>query len=233
MSENIFVTAVVVAAGNSTRMKSEVSKQLLPLLSKPVISYTLRAFEEASSISEVVVVCRDCDRPFIEEIVKTECCAKVIAFTEGGATRSQSVVAGINCVSEKTTHFAIHDGARPLVLSEDINRVVEAGIRCKAAALAVPVTDTVKIVDDEGFIVSTPLRSTLRAAQTPQVFEKTLYLSALDKNKDADFTDDCALVETVGARVQIVIGDYTNIKVTTPQDIALAEGIIRDRNNKE
>ena len=179
------------------------------------------------------MVCRDCDRPFIEEIVKTECCAKVIAFTEGGATRSQSVVAGINCASEKTTHFAIHDGARPLVLSEDINRVVEAGIRCKAAALAVPVTDTVKIVDDEGFIVSTPLRSTLRAAQTPQVFEKTLYLSALDKNKDADFTDDCALVETVGARVQIVIGDYTNIKVTTPQDIALAEGVIRDRNNKE
>ena len=233
MNNTTHVTAVVVAAGNSTRMKSEISKQFINILSKPVIAHTLAAFEKASSISEVVVVCRESDRAQIEEIVKAENARKVKAFAIGGATRSDSVAAGIGVASDNTTHFAIHDGARPLILPEDIDRVVEAGIKNKAAALAVPVTDTIKIVDDDGFIVATPLRSTLRAAQTPQVFEKELYLSAFEKNRNADFTDDCALVETVGAKVQIVIGDYTNIKVTTPQDVPLAEGILRKRAGRE
>ncbi len=230
---NIHVTAVVVAAGNSTRMKGTISKQFIPLLSKPVISHTLKAFESADSIKEVVVVCRECDRAQIEALVAQENYTKVTAYALGGATRSDSVVAGISAVSENTTHFAIHDGARPLILSEDIDRVVSAGIVNGAAALAVPVTDTIKIVDDEGFIIDTPLRSTLRAAQTPQVFEKELYFTALKKNTGADFTDDCALVETVGAKVQLVIGDYTNIKVTTPQDVPLAEGILTKRAEKE
>ncbi|MBQ2944197.1 MAG: 2-C-methyl-D-erythritol 4-phosphate cytidylyltransferase [Ruminococcus sp.] len=233
MNNKTHVTAVVVAAGNSTRMKSEISKQFIRILSKPVIAHTLLAFEKAQSISEVVVVCRESDRAQIEEIVKKENAVKVRAYAVGGATRSDSVTAGIKAASEQTTHFAIHDGARPLILPEDIDRVVEAGINNKASALAVPVTDTIKIVDEDGFIIATPLRSTLRAAQTPQVFEKELYLTALQKNVGADFTDDCALVETVGAKVQIVIGDYTNIKVTTPQDVPLAEGILRRRAGEE
>ncbi len=233
MNTDIHVTAVIVAAGNSTRMKSEISKQFIKLLSKPVIGHTLSAFEKAKSISEIVVVCREADRAQIEEIIMRENVTKVKAFAVGGVTRSDSVAAGIGVASDKTTHFAIHDGARPLILSEDIDKVVEAGVKNKAAALGVPVTDTIKVVDEDGFIISTPLRSTLRAAQTPQVFEKSLYLSALDKNKNADFTDDCALVETVGAKVLLVIGDYTNIKVTTPQDVPLAEGILRRRAGEE
>ncbi len=233
MNMNSFVTAVIVAAGNSTRMKGTISKQFIPLLSKPVIAHTLSAFEKAQCINEVVIVCRDCDRPQIEELVRTENCAKVKAFVLGGETRSDSVAAGISVASDETTHFAIHDGARPLILPEDIDKVVSAGIASSAAALAVPVTDTIKVVDDDGFIIDTPLRSTLRAAQTPQVFEKELYLKALENNTGADFTDDCALVETVGAKVQIVLGDYTNIKVTTPQDVPLAEGILRKRAGKE
>lgn len=233
MEKNIHVTAVIVAAGNSTRMNATISKQFIPLHSKPVIAHTLRAFEESERISEVVIVCRDSDRTQIEYIVSQENFTKVASYAPGGATRSDSVAAGISASSERTTHFAIHDGARPLILPEDIDRVVLAGINNGAAALAVPVTDTIKVVDDEGFIIDTPLRSTLRAAQTPQVFEKDLYLSALQKNIGNDFTDDCALVETVGAKVQIVIGDYTNIKVTTPQDIPLAEGILSKRAGKE
>lgn len=233
MEKNIHVTAVIVAAGNSTRMNATISKQFIPLHSKPVIAHTLRAFEASESISEVVIVCRDSDRAQIEDIVSQENFTKVAAYALGGATRSDSVTAGISASSERTTHFAIHDGARPLILPEDINRVVLAGINNGAAALAVPVTDTIKVVNDEGFIIDTPLRSTLRAAQTPQVFEKGLYLTALQKNIGNDFTDDCALVETVGAKVQIVIGDYTNIKVTTPQDIPLAEGILSKRAGKE
>ena len=233
MEKNIHVTAVIVAAGNSTRMNATISKQFIPLHSMPVIAHTLRAFEESEGISEVVIVCRDSDRTQIEYIVSQENFTKVAAYAPGGATRSDSVAAGISASSERTTHFAIHDGARPLILPEDIDRVVLAGINNGAAALAVPVTDTIKVVDDEGFIIDTPLRSTLRAAQTPQVFEKDLYLSALQNNIGNDFTDDCALVETVGAKVQIVIGDYTNIKVTTPQDIPLAEGILSKRAGKE
>lgn len=232
MSNKPYVTAVVVAAGNSTRMGSRVSKQFIPLLGKPVIAYTLRAFEQAECVSEVVVVCRESDMPRIKDIAKAENCTKVKAFAVGGATRGESVCAGICAASDKATHFAIHDGARPLVLTDDIARVVSEAVACDAAALAVPVTDTIKVVDDDGFIVSTPMRAALRAAQTPQVFSKDLYMKALEFTKGQDFTDDCALVETVGARVKTVVGAYTNIKVTTPQDIPLAEGILREREGR-
>lgn len=224
-----FVTAIVVAAGNSTRMGCGMSKQFIPLLGKPAISYTLNAFESAHSISEVVVVCRESDLVEIKEVVKTEACKKVSAYVFGGATRSESVKAGVMAASEETTHFAIHDGARALILPDDIDHVVSVALECKAAALAVPVTDTIKIVDSEGYIISTPDRATLRGAQTPQVFDKELYLSALRATEGEDFTDDCALVEKVGARVKIVIGDYTNIKLTTLQDVPLAEGVLKRR----
>lgn len=229
MSNTPYVTAIVVAAGNSTRMGCGMSKQFIPLLGKPAISYTLRAFEDANSISDVVVVCRESDLAEIKEIAETENCSKVKAFTLGGATRSESVASGVMAASEATTHFAIHDGARALILPGDIDHVVSVALECSAAALAVPVTDTIKVVDSQGYIVSTPDRAMLRGAQTPQVFEKSLYLSALENNKGVEFTDDCALVETQGARVKIVIGDYTNIKITTPQDIPLAEGVLRKR----
>lgn len=233
MDNRPYVAAVIVAAGNSTRMSCGISKQLIPLLGKPTIGYTLRAFEDAHSISEVIVVCRESDRDSIREVAETEECKKVKAYVLGGATRSESVCAGINAASGIATHFAIHDGARALILPEDIDKVVSAALVSGAAALAVPVTDTVKIVDEEGFVVSTPLRSTLRAAQTPQVFERELYMSALSKAQGMDFTDDCALVEAAGGRIQIVIGDYTNIKLTTPQDIPLAEGVLRQRIGRE
>ncbi len=228
-----YVSAVVVAAGNSTRMGSVISKQFIPLLGKPIIAYTLSAFENSESVDEVVVVCRESDMQQIKEIAINENCTKVKAFVVGGATRSESVFSGISATSENTTHFAIHDGARPLVKPSDIDNVVNAAVECDAAALAVPVTDTIKIVDSDGFIKHTPLRASLRAAQTPQVFKKSLYLQALDFTNGADFTDDCALVECIGAKVKIVVGDYTNIKVTTPQDIPLAEGILMDRTRRE
>lgn len=229
MEKKPYVTAIIVAAGNSTRMGCGMSKQFIPLMGKPAVGYTLRAFEDANTISEVVVVCRESDISRMKEIAETENCKKIKSYVFGGATRSESVCAGIMAASECATHFAIHDGARALILPEDIDHVVSVAFECRAAALAVPVTDTIKVVGTQGYIVSTPDRSTLRGAQTPQVFEKELYLSALESNKDKDFTDDCALVETQGARVKVVIGDYTNIKITTPQDIPLAEGVLRRR----
>lgn len=233
MSIKPYVTAIIVAAGNSTRMGCGMSKQFIPLLGKPAVGYTLRAFEESYSISEVVVVCRESDLAQIKEIADSENCTKVKAFVFGGETRSESVKNGVKAASSNTTHFAIHDGARALILPEDIDNVVSVALESNAAALAVPVTDTIKIVDSEGVIVSTPQRALLRAAQTPQVFERSLYLSALKETEGEEFTDDCALVETVGTKVKTVIGNYSNIKLTTVQDIPLAEAVLKKRMGRE
>ncbi|MBR3971422.1 MAG: 2-C-methyl-D-erythritol 4-phosphate cytidylyltransferase [Ruminococcus sp.] len=233
MENRPYVTAIIVAAGNSTRMGCGMSKQFIPLLGKPAVGYTLKAFEEAYSISEVVVVCRESDLAQIKEIAENENCTKVKAYVFGGETRSESVSNGIKTASGNTTHYAIHDGARALILPEDINNVVSVALESGAAALVVPVTDTIKIVDSEGTIISTPVRADLRAAQTPQVFEKELYLSALEKTKGEVFTDDCALVETVGAKVKTVIGNYSNIKLTTVQDIPVAEAVLKKRMGRE
>lgn len=233
MCSKPYVTAIIVAAGNSTRMSGDISKQLIPLLGKPVIAYTFSAFEQADSITDVVVVCRECDMQDIKAVAESEGCKKIKAFTKGGATRCDSVRAGILAACDETTHFAIHDGARALILPQDIDKVVVSAMECDAAALAVPVVDTVKIVDDDGFVLSTPDRCTLRAAQTPQVFEKNLYMSALESSFSSEFTDDCALIETAGGRIRLVTGDYNNIKITTPGDVPLAETILSKRMKGE
>ena len=225
---NYFVSAVVVAAGNSTRMGLEISKQFIKLNGECVISHTLKAFENSEIIDSVVVVCRESDRAEIESIIKEKEYKKVKAVVKGGNERADSVKNGIFYCDEKTTHFAIHDGARPLIKKEDIEKVVKKAFETDAAALGTYVTDTIKVVDENDEIVSTPVRSELRAVQTPQVFKKELYLKALDfaeKNKQP-VTDDCKLVENIGNKVKIVIGNDTNIKLTTKSDIKIAEAII-------
>lgn len=223
-----FVSAVVVAAGNSTRMGLEKSKQFIELAGECVISHTLKAFEKADIIDSVVVVCRDCDRAEIESIIKEKDYKKVREVVKGGNERADSVKNGIFVCDEKTTHFAIHDGARPLIKEDDIEKVVKKAFKTSAAALGTYVTDTIKVVNENDEIVSTPVRSGLRAVQTPQVFEKELYLKALeyaDKNKQP-VTDDCKLVENIGGKVSIVIGSESNIKLTTKNDIVLANSLV-------
>ena len=233
--ENYFVSAVVVAAGNSTRMGLNKSKQFIELNGESVISHTLKAFENAKIINSVVVVCREPDRAEIESIIKEKDYKKVRAVVKGGNERSDSVKNGILCCDEKTTHFAIHDGARPLVSGEDIEKVVKKAFETSAAALGTYVTDTIKVVNENGEILSTPERSGLRAVQTPQVFEKSLYLKALDyaeKNKQP-VTDDCKLVENIGGKVSVVIGSETNIKLTTQSDIVLAKSLVLSNQNNQ
>ncbi len=223
-----FISAVIVAAGNSTRMGLKKSKQLIDLLGQPVIAHTLRAFENADIIDSVVVVCRKIDKPEIEKIINDNSFNKVRALTEGGAQRDESVKNGIEACDNRTTHFAIHDGARPLISRGDIEKVVNRALETGAAALGTYVTDTIKLVDENDEIISTPVRSTLRAVQTPQVFEKNLYLRALDRavENDEPVTDDCKLIENLGEKVSIVIGSETNIKLTTKNDILLAESVL-------
>lgn len=226
-----YVCAVIVAAGGSTRMGGKISKQLMPLSGKPAISYTLRAFQYADRIDEIVLVCRQEDCAALEQIAERYRITKIKSMTPGGATRQQSVARGVAAASEAATHIAIHDGARALILPEDIDRAVEDAIIWKASTLAVPVKDTIKMADTRGVVTGTLDRSTLWSVQTPQVFERTLYLKALRRAEDEgkDYTDDCQLVERCGAMVHLCMGSYENSKLTTVDDLAVAEQTIKRR----
>lgn len=226
-----FVSAIIVAAGGSTRMGTAGSKQFIPLLECPVIEYTLSAFQNCETISEIVVVSREQDAQQIKEIADNNGFSKVKAVVNGGDSRAHSVKNGIAAASSGAEYYAIHDGARPLITVEEIERVCEAAFETGAATLGTPVTDTIKIVDGSDMIESTPLRSQLRAVQTPQVFESELYSFALDNAEDSldGFTDDCSLIENMGGEVMVVDGNKENIKLTTPIDIIIAESILRSR----
>ena len=216
-----FVSAVIVAAGGSVRMGSAESKQFIPLLGKPAIEYTLRAFEACGLISEIVVVCRDSDAERIKTIAADSGIGKLSAVVNGGKSRAHSVKNGISAASAEAKYYAIHDGARPLITPSEIECVVKAAFE----------SGTVKIVDENGTIESTPLRSALRAVQTPQVFDSELYSFALEKaeHRLGEFTDDCSLIEDMGGEVTVVDGSAENIKLTTPIDIVIAESILKAR----
>ncbi len=227
-----FVSAIIVAAGGSVRMGIADSKQFIPLLSRPAIEYTLSAFQNCRYISEIVVVCRNQDIDRIRTIADKNSFSKVTALVSGGDSRAQSVRNGVSAANKNTKYYAIHDGARPLITVEEIERVIEAAFETGAATLGTSVTDTIKVVDGFNKIESTPLRSQLRAVQTPQVFEKDLYRFALENADDnlMNFTDDCSLIENMGGEVEVVKGSRENIKLTTPIDIVIAESILKSRN---
>lgn len=228
MSER-YTTAIIVAAGDSTRMRTDMSKQLIPLCGRPAIEYTLRAFQNCDEIREIIVVARPQD---INDIAQTAFAfKKVMAVTAGGSDRAASVRKGIRAASKSTTHYAIHDGARVMITVSEIKRVLRVAYEIGAATLGTPVTDTVKVAGEDGTILSTPDRSALWAVQTPQVFERDLYRRAIDNavENGLSVTDDCAMVEAIGVPVKIVKGEYTNIKLTTPVDIVIAEALIKRR----
>ena len=226
-----FVSAVIVAAGGSVRMGIADSKQFIPLLSRPAIEYTLKAFQKSHLIKEIVIVCREQDNDRINKIIELNGFSKVSKLVKGGDSRADSVRNGIGACSENAKYYAIHDGARPLITVEEIERVVEAAFDTGAATLGTSVKDTIKVVDGFNNIESTPIRSQLRAVQTPQVFERDLYRFALENAGDniINFTDDCSLIENMGGEVLVVKGNEENIKLTTPIDIVIAESILKSR----
>lgn len=217
--------AIILGAGNGTRMKSEKSKLLLEIGSKTVIERSVDPFLSVSDIDEIIVVARERDVEIYSELLTDE----RISFVIGGATRQQSVKNAVETVDDAHL-IIIHDGARPLIKCEDIEKTIRAAEEFSAAAVGVYVKDTIKIVDKQGFVESTPDRSTLFAVQTPQIFDFDLYKSAMQKadEQGLDFTDDCQLVELCGGKVKLVEGSYSNIKITTPDDIALAENLLKN-----
>ncbi|MBE6824780.1 MAG: 2-C-methyl-D-erythritol 4-phosphate cytidylyltransferase [Ruminococcaceae bacterium] len=224
-----FVSAIIAASGNSTRMGLSISKQLIKINGKPTIEHTLSAFENSEIIDEIIVVCRQQDIDSINEIA--EKFSKVKAVVTGGVTRADSVKNGVMAATEDAQFFAIHDGARPLITPDDIKRVVECAFETGGATLGTFVTDTIKVVDDSNVILSTPVRETLRAVQTPQVFKRELYLRAIDNavKNNLSVTDDCSMVEALGEKVEIVLGSVENIKLTTVTDLSLASAILDNR----
>lgn len=227
--ENSFVSAVVVSAGNSTRMGG-VNKQFLEIKGIPVLVHTLMVFENMDAIDEIVVVTRESDIEDVKSLVEKYGINKVSKVVRGGETRQLSVLSGVSSVSEIADFVAIHDGARPLVTEKVIMDTLKEAFKSGAAATGVKVKDTVKQVNDDNDIIATPDRNYLRFIQTPQIFDKSMYLDAVNTVENSkNFTDDCMLVEAYGKTVKFVDGDYENIKITTPEDVELAENYLRRR----
>ncbi len=225
-------SAVVPAAGSSARMGGE-NKLLLPLGDVPVLLRTLRALDTCPRIHEIVVVTREDQIVPISQLCQDGCFSKVKCVVTGGASRAESVLRGIQAVCPETELIAIHDGARPLVSQTVLDAVIRKAEECGAAAPAVPVKDTIKQAVG-GVVERTPDRSELFAVQTPQVFEASLIRGALAKalEEGAQLTDDCSAVERIGMKVSLTPGEYTNLKITTPEDLILAEALLNRRDDR-
>ena len=218
--------AVIVAAGTASRMGG-IDKVMAPLRGEPLLLHSVREFQNCDAIREIVIVTRE--DLLMEVMSLCNRFSKVRGVVVGGADRPASVQAGLNNLSDKVKLVAVHDGARPLITWQVIDRTVRAAHSYGAAAPAIPVKDTIKIVKG-GIVSSTPDRNTLQAVQTPQVFDLQLLKGALIKaQKDkTPITDDCSAVENMGMSVKIVEGDERNLKVTTPMDLKVAELLLEE-----
>lgn len=227
MKENI--TAIVLAAGQGKRMNSKIQKQFLLLQDKPVLYYSLHCFQE-SDVNRIVLVTGESEIEYChKEIVIKYGFDKVSDIVAGGAERYDSVEHGLNCIEYGIV--LIHDGARPFVTQEMIQRSVATAKKEGACTVGVPVKDTIKIVDENGYGIDTPARKMLWQIQTPQTFQVPLIKEAyyrMRQSENGNITDDTMLVERYcGTKVKVIEGDYRNIKITTPEDMILAESFLK------
>ena len=222
------ISALIVAGGVGSRMGKDVPKQFIEVLGKPIIAYTIDAFSQNSDVDEIVIVTLEDYIVYCKDVVDTFGFEKVKSIICGGATRQESVYRGL---LEITGDFVlIHDGARPLIKQNVINDCIETVMVKSACAVGVKVKDTLKIADTEKIIKATPDRERIFSIQTPQCFKTSDILSAHKSAMDSSFfgTDDAVLYERIGGEVRIVEGDYSNIKITTPIDIAIMEAYLQN-----
>ena len=223
------VTAIVPSAGKGARLKSKIKKPYIKLNDKPILAYTLKALSRNKNIREILVaVSRDKIEKAQKEIIEKYGIKKARLVT-GGKERSDSVYNALKAVSDDADYILIHDGIRPFITDELIESLLNQASRFGAAISAVPVKPTLKFAGRDRFIKDTPSREYFWEAQTPQVFKKDLIVKAykLARKKNIRATDDSMLVERMGVRPKIVMGSYSNIKITTKEDLELARIIIK------
>jgi 2-C-methyl-D-erythritol 4-phosphate cytidylyltransferase len=231
MKKSEYVSVIIVAAGQGTRMNMDKKKQYIKINGETVLSRTIRAFEESELVDEIILVVNG-DEIFYckNEIIDAKGYAKVSSIVAGGHDRQESVFNGLKEVGRDKGIVLIHDGARPFIDNDTIENCIEGAIDFEAVCAAVPVKDTVKTADKDGFIAFTLDRSILWAVQTPQAFRYELIAEAHETAIKEGFrgTDDAVLVERLGKKVKLVMGSYENIKITTQEDLLFAEAIARE-----
>ncbi|MGI6096598.1 MAG: 2-C-methyl-D-erythritol 4-phosphate cytidylyltransferase [Dethiobacteria bacterium] len=231
----MFVSAVIAAAGKGKRMQSYINKQYLPLLGRPILAWTLEVFFASGLFHEVIVVVAPGEKQLLRRLVlEPYFMGEEVKIVVGGAERQHSVYNALNSLDPQAKIVCIHDGARPLVTASILEAAIQGASRCGAAVSAVPVKDTIK-EERHGFVATTIPRSQLRAVHTPQCFERSLLERAHQEARNSGFcgTDDASLVEHLGEKVCFTKGSYENIKVTTPEDILIAEAFLKQRRVKE
>lgn len=221
------IPVIIVAAGSSTRMNG-INKQFMPILGVPVIARTLLTFEACRDISKIIIVTARESVLDVQLVCEKYMISKVTDIVEGGSNRHESVMNGISKLDESDEKVLIHDGARPFVSISTIIDVIHALEEYDSALCVSKINDTVKMIDENGLVKDTVDRSMLYAAQTPQGVDVLKYKNACDMTEKADlFTDDASIMEAAGYSVKAIIGSGKNIKITTPDDILLAEAIVK------
>lgn len=229
------ITALIAAAGLGNRMNYNINKQFIPINNKPLISHTLEAFDSLDEIDKIVLIIREGEDEIVQSILSRMDLIHPISVVYGGNERQDSIYKALKSVSDDTNIVLTHDGARPFVSRNEILQVIEASILYGAACLMTPMKDTVKISEDGISSKFTPDRSKLFAVQTPQSFSKEILFKAYEQAYAEGYygTDDCSLVEKTGHSIRLVRGSYNNIKITTQEDLLLAEVIENKLSSKK
>ena len=223
-------TAIILAAGLGKRMQAGQNKQFIELLGQSVLTHTINIFSSLAEVEKIVLVVRSGEEEICRKMIPASALSKTV-MTIGGKERQDSVYNGLKAITWPSDYIIIHDGARPLITAETIRRTLKAAENCGSAICAVPVKDTIKQADENGRVLKTIPRQTLWAVQTPQIFQADLIRQAYENAYAQNYygTDDASLVEYLNKPVEIVMGDYENIKLTTPEDIISAEQILQKR----
>ena len=225
MVEEKTVTAVILVAGNSTRYGQNRNKNFEIIQGKPVMLYSLEEFHKNRYIDNIIIGAKEEEIPIIKNILQKEQCTKPIDIIVGGNSRQQTVY---HCIQQTEEDIVvIHDGARPAIKQEYINQCIESMKEFEGATVGVPSKDTIKITDENNVVVQSTQRSNTWIVQTPQCFERKILLDMHEKYKQEEMTDDCMLLEKNKNKVKILEGDYTNIKITTYEDLEIMKKIIR------
>jgi len=223
--------AIILAAGQGKRMKAGMNKQFLRLAGKTILEHTLCAFDGSEEVDGYVVVAHETELEYVKKTYQSAVHPKLIKIVSGGKERQDSVYEGLKALPDACEYVLIHDGARPFVSNEVITRTLESAIRNGSGVAGVGVKDTIKQCDENGIVIRTIPRSSLWSVQTPQTFRKDLIIQIYEKAFSVNYygTDDASLAEFCGEKVQMVEGDYDNIKITTQEDLAIGENILKRR----